>query len=276
MAMLDSGPCQNWPPICEDFPEEPTQAQQDLIDASVQAATEVLWNRTHRRFGLCTVTLRPCRSECASFVLPRGWYDYSGWTWPFPVLHGGKWINLVCGTCGDNCSCSSLSEVVLPSPVAEIDEVKVDGVVLDSAAYRVDDWRKLVRLDGGEWPRCNDLNLADTEVGTWSVTASYGEQVPTLGSLAVGQLASAIYKGCPGADAGPCPLPSATIRQVTRQGVTTVYFDAESAFKNGAVGLYYPDLFVATYNPGGRRQAKVFDIDKPRSRNVGSIPGPTP
>lgn len=274
MAMLDSGPCQNWPPICDDFPDDPTPEQQTLIDNAVQAATEALWERTHRRFGLCTIKLRPCREDCwPSF--PTGWHNLSGLSWPFPVLVGGNWINIACGYCSGSCSCSQLSQVVLPSPVAEVTEVKVDGVILDPSAYRVDDWRFLVRLDGDEWPRCNDLRLADTEAGTWSVTASYGEMVPTLGSFAVGQLANEIYKACPGGAGGSC-LPTATVRQVTRQGVTTVHFDAETAFAKGKIGLYFPDLFIATYNPSGRRRAKLYDIDKRRGRNVGSIPGPTP
>lgn len=270
MPMLDSGPCQNWPPLCDDFPENPTAAQLDLIDQSVQAATEALWERTHRRFGLCTVTLRPCRAECAN---PPPWFARAGWSWPFPVLDRGVWVNLGCRSCGDTCSCAALSETRLPSPVADIVEVKVGGTTLDPSAYRVDNWRWLVRLDGEVWPRCNDLTKDDTETGTWSVTASYGEQVPTLGSLAVGQLAAAIFKSCPGSGATDCPLP-ATVRQVTRQGVTKVFFDAKTAFKDGAIGLYHPDLFIATYNPGGRRRARLYDIDAPKARNAGSVPGP--
>lgn len=277
MAMLDSGPCQNWPPLCDDFPDDPTPEQQTLIDNAVQAATEALWERTHRRFGLCTVTLRPCGEDCfSSFpAWPLAGWSNPGWSWPFPALVGGRWINLACGYCGNHCSCTTVHRIRLPSPVATVDEVKVDGAVLDPSAYRVDDWKWLVRLDGESWPRCNDLNLADTEVGTWSVTASYGEMVPTLGSLAVGQLANEIYKACPGSTGSSC-LPLATVRQVTRQGVTTVHFDAETAFAKGKIGLYFPDLFLATYNPSGRRRAKIYNIDKPRGSNVGSIPGPTP
>jgi hypothetical protein len=271
MPMLDSGPCENWPPLCDDFPVATLPEQQDLIDQALQAATEALWERTHRRFGLCTITLRPCREECAN--PPAGWANYSGYGWPFPVLDRGTWINLGCRACAGGCSCTILSEVRLPSPVAEIVEVKVDGVALDPAGYRVDDWRWLINLDG-EWPTCQDLTLADTEVSTFSVTASYGEQVPTLGSLAVGQLATAIHKGCTGAS--DCPLPQATVRQITRQGVTKVFFDAATAFKGGQIGLYYPDLFIATYNPGGRRRAKLYDIDRASARNAGSIPGPVP
>jgi hypothetical protein len=272
MPLLDSGPCQNWPYICDDFPEAFTPEQQDLIDQAVQAATEVLWERTQRRYGECTVTLRPCGEECGRGV--AAWGAPAGWTWPFPVLDRGRWINLACRGCGGTCHCGRLEQVRLPSPVAEILEVKVDGVALDPSAYRVDDWRWLVRLDGGTWPPCNDLELDDDQPGTWSVTATYGEQVPTIGSYAVGELASAIYKACTGAS--DCPIPRTTVRQVSRQGVTKVYFDAATAFRGGQVGLYFADLFIATENPGGRRAAKLYDIDRPRARNAGSVPGPIP
>lgn len=277
MPVLDSGPCETWPAICDDFPDDPGSEQEVLIAAALEAATEALWERTQRRFGLCSMKLRPCKADCwpGGFAgWPRGWWDASSsWTWPFPTLHGGKWFNLVCGKCGSNCSCSQVEQVQLPSPVAQVEEVRVDGVVLDPSAYRVDDWRWLVRLDGGDWPRCNDLNLADTEEGTWSVTASYGEAVPKLGQLAAGQLASEIYKHCTG---GKCTIPSSTIQQVTRQGVTKVYFDADSAFANGQIGLYFTDLFISTYNPGGRRRAKIHDIDGPKARNVGSVGATAP
>lgn len=268
MATLDTGPCQNWPPICDDFPAEPTPEQQTLIDQSVQVATEVLWNRTKRRFGLCEVTLRPCRRDCWSSsqwgLWSPLWQNASNWGWPFPALIGGQWINMACGSCGDNCSCGRVSEVVLPYPVASVVDVVIDGVLLSQDAYRVDNHRLLVRVDGGDWPRCNDLSKADTEEGTWAVTALYGEVVPTLGQLAVGQLASQIYKGCAGDSA--CALPATTVRQVTRQGVTKVFFDAATAFARGKVGLYYPDLFIATYNPSSTGTASIFGIDSPKRR----------
>lgn len=277
MSMLDAGPCHNWPPLCADFPDNPTPEQQLLIDQSVQIATEVLWNRTKRKFCLCEITLRPCKKDCWSSnmwgMFSPYWTNATGWSWPFPALVGGAWINLACGLCGSDCSCSVVHETVLPYPVANIVEVKVDGVPLDPGAYRVDNYRLLIRVDGEAWPRCNDLSKSDTEEGTWSVTAQYGQMVPTLGQLAVGQLASAIYKGCAG-DAG-CPLPAATVRQITRQGVTKVFFDAATAFRRGQVGLYYPDLFIATYNPSATGTASIFDIDGPRRRTVTIAPEPS-
>jgi hypothetical protein len=268
MAAPTSSPCDPWPYLCADFPEG---ASQELIDSAVAAATEALWMRTKRIYGLCSMTLRPCRRECFPawpWVPNRGWYNVGGysWPWPQPALIGGKWFNITCGSCSGGCSCTRIEEVELPYPVADVTEVKVDGVILDSSAYRVDDWRLLVRLDGDSWPRCNDLNLDDNQVGTWSVTARYGMEVPELGRYAVGELATEIVKGCM-KDKG-CKLVGNTVRSVTRQGVTKVFFDSASAFQNGAIGLYWSDLFINTVNPTHTGLASIYNIDRPRERRV--------
>lgn len=264
------GVCSPWDALCTSFPDEPTPEQQDLIDAALQAATEALWNRTKRRFGLCEVTYRPCKESCWGgltwpLLARSGWLDASSWGWPFPALVGGKWINLACGNCSDGCSCGSVEEVTLPYPVFEVTEVKVDGEVLDPSAYKMYNRNRLVRVDGGSWPTCNDLELDDTEVGTWSVTAEYGEPVPELGRMAVGELASQIYTRCSGNGAS-CNLPAGVVKEVTRQGVRKVFFDAESAFQAGRIGMYYTDLFVSTYNPSGTGMATIFNIDGARRR----------
>jgi hypothetical protein len=262
------GPCQSWDLLCADFPEGTTP---ELQATAAEIATEILWNRTKRQFGTCSVTLRPCRKECFPawpWIPSNGWNDLSGMSYPFPALVGGNWINIACGTCTSGCSCSRVSEVRLPYPVAAITEVKVDGVVLAPTAYRVDNFNLLVRLDGEEWPRCNDLNLEDTEVGTWSVTAEYGQAVPELGKLAAGQLATEIAKRC--VNASGCLIPAGSVQEVTRQGVKKVFFDANQAFKGGMIGMFYPDLFVKTYNPTNSSLATIFDIDGPKHRRVGT------
>lgn len=268
MTAITAAPCDPWPYICDDFPEE---ASQEQIDAAVAAATEALWPRTKSRFGLCSMKLRPCKRECFPswpWIPARGWYNVGGlsWPWPQPALIGGKWFNITCGGCGDNCSCTQLEEVELPYPVADVTEVKVDGVVLPPSAYRVDEWRLLVRIDGGEWPRCNDLNLDDTHLDTWSVTARYGTEVPELGKLAVGELASQIVKAC--IDDDDCAIPASTVTSISRQGVTKTFFDASAAFANGLIGLRWCDLFIKTFNPTGTGLATIFDIDGPRQRRV--------
>lgn len=266
MTLLDPGPCQIWPPIWDCVTLSPAGIA--VTGTALQAATEILWNRTHRRFGVCAYALRPCRKTCwpDGWRWAGSWTDVSGWGWPFPALIGGAWFNLGCSACGDSCSCSTLQEAVLPYPVAAVTEVKVDGVALAPSAYRVDGWRVLVRTDDGSWPLCNDLSKADTEAGTWSVTAQYGEQVPSLGSLAVGELGLEIVKRLCGS--GDCKLPAGTVREVTRQGVRKVFVDNQSLGFH--TGLYWPDLFLDTYNPGRNQVASILNIDGPRSRRVGT------
>jgi len=150
--------------------------------------------------------------------------------------------------------------------VASITQVKVDGVVLDSSAYRLDNANLLVRIDGQRWPFCNDLSKNDTETGTWSVTAQFGEDVPTMGQIAVGELAAQLAKAL--ACDEDCALPQ-PIQQLTRQGVSVTFLDPNQLFGQGTIGLYQCDLFLATYNPDRlRNRARVFDLDTPSARRV--------
>jgi hypothetical protein len=156
--------------------------------------------------------------------------------------------------------CTSCSEVTLPAPVHAITEVKVDGVVLSPTAYRLDEGRKLVRIDGSTWPYRNQLTLPDTGPGTWTVTAQYGESVPTSGAIAIGELACEYLKGLKGQD---CRLPRA-VTQLARQGVTITMPDLASQFQSGLTGLYFVDLFIKTWNPKGlRSRARAYSVDRP-------------
>jgi hypothetical protein len=255
------GPCQSWPVLWSSCQELET-ASPTVTGRAVAAATHVLWSLTGQRFGECQVTLRPCRRSCYAAAPWPG-----GTSWPQPLLHGGLWFNLTCGGCAGDCSCSSLSEAVLPAPVSSIVAVKVDGVTLPvTGAYRIDDNRKLVRL-GASWPTCNDLTLADTQPGTWSVAALYGEPVPDLGQLAVGELACELMKSMRGVD---CRLPQ-SVTQLARQGVTISMPDPTQMLDKGRLGLYLSDLFIRSVNPYGLQSAsEVFSVDHPRyGRRVG-------
>ena len=260
------GPCSTWPVTwtCDVDTLNPA-----VTGLAVSMATETLWALTGQRFGLCEVTLRPCRRDCYD---GRFFDDYGpswsgGPSYPQPALIGGQWFNLTCGSCNGDCSCSTVSEVLLPAPVNRIVEVKVDGTPLVTGAYRVDNNRLLVRTDGGDWPRCNDLTLADTEPGTWSVTAVYGEDLPDGAELAMGQLACEIAKAADGAD---CKLP-AGLQQLVRQGVTISYPDVGELFRQGRTGLYLVDMFVATWNPNRlRTRSRVYSVDRPTVRRTGT------
>ena len=254
---IPAGLCEAWEPIwtCA----LPTSANAVTGDA-VMMASEVLWALTARRFGLCNITLRPCRRGCFNPVWggSGNWWEYG--TYPTPALVGGLWYNITCGSCDDGCSCTRVSDVMLPGPVYEVGLVKVDGVTLvKNVDYRLDDYRRLVRLGGQEWPLCNDLNLADDQPNTWSVTFSQGEPVPRLGQIAVGILATEFAKMliC---DAS-CALPK-PVQSLSRQGINLTFLDPNEVFADGRTGLYVPDMFISTYNPNNlRSRSKVYNID---------------
>lgn len=262
----DFGPCEDWPVY---YPCDVAGVDSALLARALRFATEVVWALSGRQFGLCTVTLRPCRRDCSD-VSPYGW-SWSEWpaglTYPTPALIGGAWFNLVCGGCGDNCSCNRVSEVDLPAPVHDVVQVKVDGTPLVTGAYRLDDNRHLVRIDGGEWPRCNDLNRSDAQIGTWSVTARFGQDVPEGGAWAVGELTCQYVAGATGAD---CRLPQ-SVTQLVRQGVTIQFDIVSELLKEGLTGLYFVDSFITTWNPSHlRRRSRTYSVDVPDPRRAGS------
>ena len=261
------GPCAAWDPIwCCTL----SAGAIAVTGTAVQAATEVLYHLSGQRFGLCEFTVRPCRHECYG---PGGWGWSDNWweygTYPRPLLFDGAWSNITCGVCGDRCSCTGISEAWLPGPVGTIIQVKLSGAVLVSGTdYRVDDFRKLVRLGGNTWPVCQDMNLADTELDTWSVTFTVGETVPVIGRYAVGELACEIARSCAGET---CVLPH-NATQVTRQGITIDFPTFAELLASGSLGLKWSDMFIATYNPQRLRAApKVYDVDGGRGfRRVGT------
>lgn len=234
---VDTAPC-DWDIIeCE-----PCSALDD-VPANVQsaveaAAVEYLWRWTGHQYGLCEVELRPCRKDCPPSTF-RG--PVVGPSW-WPVLIGGEWFNVKCPKCGDRCWCESISEIVLPGPVNEVTEVRIDGNVLHSDNYRVDDWTRLVRVDGGEWPRCQQMGLPPTEDGTFQVTYKKGLPVPDAGKIAAGVLKCEFAKSLCGDDS--CALPG-RVTQIVREGATLAMFDPSDPEK-GLTGIFLVDSFITS------------------------------
>ncbi len=241
-------------------------ASESLTGYAVSMATRTLWALSGRRYGLCEVTLRPCRKDCHD-PWPWGWSEWDLGALGTSIWSGyWYWLPLACGVCTAGCSCTSVSEVVLPARADHIVQVKIDGTPLVTGAYRLDDGRRLVRTDGGDWPYCNDLNLDDTEPGTWSVTAAYGAQVPDSARLAMGELACEIIKAGRGED---CRLPAGVV-SLARQGVTIQYPDLGQLMKDGRTGLYLVDMFLQTENPDGIKQrGRFYSVDSPPPRRTG-------
>jgi hypothetical protein len=257
-----SGPCEGWEAPIWSCALSP--AAQAVTGTAVAAAADILYALSGRHLGSCQVTIRPCRQSCLNGSWPfiNSWWQFG--IWPRPLFFNGTWYNLTCGSCTGGCSCNVVSEALLPAPVIQVLQVKVDGVTLDPSAYRVDNWRRLVRLDGGQWPICNDLTQGDDAVGTWSVTLTYGEPVSPLGQMALGELATQFAKllACD----TDCMLPK-PVQQLVRQGVTMTFLDPNELFANGRIGLYLTDLFISIENPSGLVSAStVYDIDDPGYR----------
>lgn len=220
-------------------------------------AGEFLWNWTNRVFGLCETVIRPCSSNCegwtaySSSFWGRGPYPWQGsWdggSW-VPVLIAGKWYNLSCG-CAGTCSCDieGPTSLALPGPVASVTEVRIDGVVLPSSAYRVGYGRYLIRTDGGVWPSCQDL-LADptqppseTNGSTFQVTYQRGIPVPVGGQIAAGILAGEFAKfAC---NDRSCQLPK-RVTQIVRQDVTVTLMDNFADLMKGGTGIWLVDSWV--------------------------------
>lgn len=261
----DFGPCSDWPVY---WTCDVSAASPALTGYAVSMASRVVWALSGRRFGTCSVTIRPCRRDCYD-AWPWGWSEWGGSStldrWVFSDYR--YWMPLGCGGggCSNGCSCKEVSEALLPGPVSSIVQVKLDGSPMATGSYRVDNNRLLVRTDGQRWPFCQDLNKADTQVGTWSVTVAVGEDVPQGGALAVGELACEIIKAGQGQD---CRLPPGVV-SLARQGVTIQYPDVGQLLKEGRTGLYLVDTFIAAENPSGLRQrARVYSVDRPTVRRT--------
>lgn len=233
--------CEPWPVIwCGDI----STISPEITGIAVEAASEFLWQVTGRRFGNCTVTVRPCRRDCPGF--PNDFVNQGGiisagtWGWPYPTLINGDWVNLACGNCHGDCSCSGTSQILFPE-IVSIDEVTVDGISLEeNVDWVLYDGQKLVRI-GGEWPRCQDWESVDGE-GTFRVNLRMGTEVPQLGQMAAGIFAKEIAKMCEGQ---PCNLPP-EVQRVTRQGVVMETRDADNPL---LTGLWIPDRFILSNNP---------------------------
>lgn len=266
MPAPEIGPCQPWDAqLCCDL----SGVDPLVIADAVQAATEVLWAKSGRQFGVCSAKARPCRSDCAG----DGWVPWgydgvwgSGSPWPYNAGHS-QWFNIVCGSCSGDCSCTRVCEFELPGGmVNEITSLTIDGAPLVAGVdYRVDDWRKVVRLGGECWPLCQDMNANDGEVGSWVVEWTYGLPVPTLGEFAVGEMACELARFC---DANKCRLPRRTTT-VSREGVTYTLIDPFDFFERNRTGLYTCDLFITTTNPSDLTSAPVvWSPDSPGRHRV--------
>lgn len=231
----------------------------DEKDRALLLATSSLQTLTYNRVGTPPITIRPCPES-----RPCG----HAWA-PYPASDG-RWHN-ACACFSLEVSCAPLSEIDLPGPVGYIESVKVDGLPLDLADFRLDDGHLLVwqGIGTSPVPATQDLNRPDTEPGTWSVAYSRSYPVGPDARLAVALLAAEFGKALK--PRAKCSLPKG-VTNVVRNGVT---FSVEAGlFPGGLTGLQIVDTFILKWAPAGSplRSATVFDPRRRGPRRTNSVP----
>lgn len=235
--MSADAPCTDWATL-EGLAECCTACDFDTIDdavkeAAITEASRVMYILLGRTLtGPCPVTVRPSWTGDQ-----YNWRTSEGW-----VLR-----------------CNSIP---LQWPVVSIEEVIIDGVVLDTSEYTIMDEKYLLRLADVDtrsnpgWPSCNRLDLPTTERGTWSISYTFGHDIPSEVTDAVEELACEILKEC--SVSGSSAFPPNTV-SVSRGGVN-VNLERVSASRLGnnagsSSEVLFPAVVKALnlYNPTGQR-----------------------
>lgn len=203
----------------------PTELDGELLARWLGVASSNLYNLTGRQWpGECTDTWYPAAGDCAPLVR-RG----------VPAKR------------------TNADRLGLPGyPVVGIEEVVIDGVAVDPARYRVEDYRWLVWVpeDGGarSWPRAEG----------WSVTYQFGTGPPPGGRQAAAALGFQLALSCD-PDAGECRLPQ-RVQSITRQGISMAILDPLTLFPDGMTGLPEVDTWVAAVRLGAARRPGLLWI----------------
>jgi hypothetical protein len=255
------GPCTAWVTVGElqTLPGA-TDIDAGVLADAIDVAGELLYRLSARQFpGVCNDVVRPLRREYSTDgTLGRWW-----------------WRDGILGhSCGyppsRDCGCGPLPEITLGAyPIREIIEVRIDGAVLSPSAYRVDDRRWLVRIDGQAFPCCQRLDLDPlTDLDTFQVTFSWGQPPPAAGVAAVKIFALEIAKMLGGDQS--CMLPQ-RLQNIVTAGGTYALLDPMTFLNDGLTGIYLVDAFIKAVNPNRlQRRSSVIspDIGRPVRRTA--------
>lgn len=135
-----------------------SEADTDLLQQAIDAASDVMYILSGGVLtGRCSATFRPrkARSHCAD-----------AWSQEYGV------------------DCIPLTENLL-----SVTRVKVDGAVLTTDDYGLIDGYILFRKGGQRWPTAQNIALADTEIGTFSVAIEFGILPDWMASAACVEMA---------------------------------------------------------------------------------------
>lgn len=183
----------------------------------IQAATDLLFARTCYLYpGVCTRTIWPC---------------------------------VDCGCGCSPCGCGPYYMVDLTSdyPILDVTEVRIDGVVLNPANYRLEENARLVRTDGERWPSCNNLGLTATPTTSGAelqVDYEAGREPPQALKMAAAEMVCELKKACNGDNS--CALPD-HVRSVARRGTSYEVDSVFSLLESGLTGNPIIDHALSVY-----------------------------
>lgn len=234
----------------------------DVVARAIHLASVVLYALTNYAYpGTGTDVARPVCPSCGGYGLPFGMFGGSailgppvdliaagnsyGGAWPFGATFPNRWWPYGINTCAPT------PGVRLVAPVVSVEEVMVDGVVLDASLYKVLDHEFLVRTDQNLFPCCQDLRDADDATGSFRVTYTYGKPIPPDCRDMAAILACEYAKALTGAVDGT-RFPRATT-SMTREGITFAILDPGTAIQQGFTGLPEIDLWLAAKNRPRKR-----------------------
>src|SRR5690606_17272865 len=249
------------PYVCQDCCSvDVNDADPRLRETARLWASRFLWTATGKQYGGCPRTYRPCREGCGPGLNCCG--GYSGpcvRAVPWRVPGSYDWVNITCGKCTKGCQCSAVSEVVLQD-VDQVLNVRVDGVDYDPCGMvAVYDRSRVVRVDGGQWPVCQELGRTDGP-GTWSITVVQGLCVPDGGDWATGLLMCEFLKSCLKRD--DCQLPR-RLQTITRQGVTLGFNDRFENLGMLRTGIWEIDAWIEQSRFVGAATPSILSPDAP-------------
>lgn len=136
----------------------------------------------------------------------------------------------------------------------------MDGAVLDDSAYRIDTRRRdaVLRIDGDQWPTCQNESAAEDEDGYFAMTVSWGVPVPAIGVSAVADLACWSLDSMFGEG---CLLPDRAT-SVSRGGISVPMLDLADLIDKRRTGIASVDLFLTAANPNRlARRARAFSAE---------------
>lgn len=209
---------------------------------------------TLHRVGGNPITILPAARPLVTgrYVRLTGWPEgtfYPGTSYPGLLYPSAEQLSALV-------TVDTVEAVPLPGPVGTVTEVKIDGVVVPSTAYRIEGGEYLVRIDGKAWPVLSGDNFTVTYYNTHPVNA--------LGEHAAGVMANEWLKLITGDK--KCRLPS-SVTTVSRQGIN--YEVAKGMFPEGVTGIPEVDMFLLQYNPFALKVLpRVYSPDLPRHRQV--------